>query len=571
MSLKTVPLSTLSPSKNNPRRTFDKAAIEGLAASIKTDGILQNLVVEPDSAENFRIVSGNRRYLALKLLQRKKVIDGAYKVPVEIRKNLDETEALRIATIENVQRADLDPIDEAEAFAVMLQNGALIEDVSAKTGLSDQTIRRRLALANLCNPVKAAVRKGDLPLGIAEALTLGSEGQQRQFLKEIKEGADLDSEAIRELLLAEKPSAAIAIFPPEKYTGTYTRDLFGAEESTFFDDVDQFHTLQKEAVEAFVEKYRQKAGWVELLNVYSVPWWQYRKAKRGEAAGVVINLKPTGRVEIEKGLVRHEVKEEVAEATKETPDAPRERPAVSKSLVRYAAIQKSMAVQAALLENPRKAKEVAAVCLLQAYGTSPFVWINIHPCIAGCGALERKPKAFTKVRAEATRLLASVRTRVDDDGNLVTAGNGADPALCSYETVQALADAELDQLCVLLVVLAFGQDGLDILDTEETLFNRVAIDLGLALRDWWTPDAEFLALMRKDQLDAVAIESGASPRLGSLKELSKKALVDGLARQFERALTAESKHDENGEKLRQWLPGAMSYPARASTTMADVA
>lgn len=571
MSLKNVPLSTLSPSKSNPRRKIDQAAIEGLAASIKTDGVLQNLVVEPCGDEKFRIVSGHRRYLALKLLKRRKAIDDDFKVPVDIRKNLDEADALRIATIENVQRADLDPIDEAEAFAAMLQNGAAIEDVSAKTGLSDQTIRRRLALANLSKPVKVAVRKGELPLGVAEALTLATEDQQRQLLKEIRDGAELDRDAIRELLLAEKPSAAIAIFPLEKYAGTFTRDLFGDEGSTYFDDVEQFHALQKEAVESLAEKHRQKAAWVEVYNVYSVAWWQYRKAKKGEAAGVVINLKPTGRVEIEKGLVRHEVKREVAEATRETPEAPTERPVVPKGLVRYAGIQKSMAVQAALLENPRKAKEVAAVCLLQAYGAGQFVRINIHPCIAGSAALERKPKAFTKVRAEATRILASVRTRVDDDGQLVTAGNGADPALCSYEAVQALSDDELDRLCAILVVLSFGQHGLDELDTEETLFNRVAANLGLALRDWWTPDAEFLAFMRKDQLDAVAIESGASLRLGKTKAFSKKDLVDGLARQFERAVKANAKSDEHDEKVRRWLPGAMSFPARESVTMADVA
>lgn len=571
MSLKSVPLSALSPSKSNPRRKINQAAIEGLAASIKTDGVLQNLVVEPCGDEKFRIVSGHRRYFALKLLKRRKAIGDDFKVPVDIRKNLHEADALRIATVENVQRADLDPIDEAEAFATMLQNGAAILDVSAKTGLSDQTIRRRLALANLTKPVKAAVRKGELSLGVAEALTLATEDQQRQFLKEIREGADLDRDAIRELLLAEKPSAAIAIFPLEKYAGAFTRDLFGDDGSTYFDDVDQFHALQKEAVEALAEKHRQKVAWVELLNVYSVPWWQYRKAKKGEAAGVVINLKPTGRVEIEKGLVRHEVKEEVGEATRETPEAPAARPAVSKGVIRYAGIQKSIAVQATLLENPRKAKEVAAVCLLQAYGASQFVRVNIHPCVAGSAALERKPKAFTKVRAEASRLLACVRTRVDDDGRLVTAGNGTDPALCSYDAVQTLSDEELDRLCVLLVVLSFGQHGLDVLDTEDTLFNRVATDLGLAIRDWWTPDSEFLALIRKEQLDAVASESGASLRLGKIKAFSKKDLVDGLARQFERTANSQAKLDEHDQKTRQWVPGAMSFPARTSITIADAA
>lgn len=170
MTLKTVPLSALCPSKDNPRRNIDKDAIVGLAESIKSDGVLQNLVVKKCGDGKFRVISGSRRLLALKLLKRQGEIDGDYKVPVEVRKFADG-DALRIATIENVQRSDLEPMDEAEAFARMLQNGASIDDVAAKTGLSEQTIRRRVALADLCEEVKDAVRKGEVPLGSAEALT----------------------------------------------------------------------------------------------------------------------------------------------------------------------------------------------------------------------------------------------------------------------------------------------------------------------------------------------------------------------------------------------------------------
>src|SRR5581483_11957159 len=109
MTLRYVPLSKLAPSKDNPRRQLDKKAIAGLAASIQADGVLQNLVVEKAGGA-YRIISGARRFLALKLLKQQGVIDASYKVPVEIRK-FDPADALRIATIENVQRADLDPID----------------------------------------------------------------------------------------------------------------------------------------------------------------------------------------------------------------------------------------------------------------------------------------------------------------------------------------------------------------------------------------------------------------------------------------------------------------------------
>jgi ParB family chromosome partitioning protein len=133
MTLKSIPLSALCPPKGNPRRTVDRAGISSLAESIKADGVRQNLIVEPEDDGRFRVVSGKRRFLALKLLRRQGAIDNDYKVPAEVRRNLKNGDGLRIATVENVQRAALDPVDEAEAFATMLQNGAAIEDLAAKT------------------------------------------------------------------------------------------------------------------------------------------------------------------------------------------------------------------------------------------------------------------------------------------------------------------------------------------------------------------------------------------------------------------------------------------------------
>src|SRR5665213_1225448 len=123
MQLQTVPLSSLLPPKGNPRRTLDTAIIAGLAQSIRADGLLQNLVVCPTEDDNYRVIAGKRRYLALQLLKKQGVIDGDYGVPVEIRSDLADDDMLRIATVENVQREPLPPMEEAEAFAKLLQHG----------------------------------------------------------------------------------------------------------------------------------------------------------------------------------------------------------------------------------------------------------------------------------------------------------------------------------------------------------------------------------------------------------------------------------------------------------------
>lgn len=563
MTLKNVALSALYPSKDNPRRHFDKDAIIGLAESIKTDGVLQNLVVEKNGDGTFRVVSGSRRFLALKLLKRRGVIDGDYKVPVEIR-SLEDGDALRIATIENVQRADLDPIDEAEAFARMLQNGASLDDVAAKTGLSEQTIRRRVALSDLCEEVKKAIQKGEMPLGVAEAMTLGTHEQQRSLLSDLREGAELDREVIREMLCAQKPSIATAIFPLEKYSGTLTRDLFAQEETTYFDDIDQFFALQKEAFEALAEKHRAKAAWVDVFNSHTPPWWQYREAKKGKRGGVVLNLHPTGRVEIKKGLARHLVKQQVVEVTKETPEAPKERSEVSAGLIRYAALHKSVAVQAALLQNPRKAMEVAAVLLLLGLLPSKRLRIDVHPCFTAWDASERKPKALSLAFAELSRISRVLGIEFDARTRPSIADGSGETSVALYQAVQGLSDDDLEKLSVLLVLLSFGQSSVDELDTSESLFNRAAVDLKLAMRAWWMPDAEFLALLRKDQLEAVAIESGASLRMAKLKSYGKKELVEALAQYFARTADPAATLDEHDQKGRSWCPAVMSFSPRCS-------
>jgi ParB family chromosome partitioning protein len=97
MTIRTITLSSLQPPRANPCSVFDAAGLDGLVASIKTDGLLQNLVVAPAKGKNrFRIISGERRYRALKLLQDRGEIDGSFEIPVEVRKGLSTDDVLRL-------------------------------------------------------------------------------------------------------------------------------------------------------------------------------------------------------------------------------------------------------------------------------------------------------------------------------------------------------------------------------------------------------------------------------------------------------------------------------------------
>lgn len=567
MQLTTVPLSALLPPKGNPRRTLDSAQIATLARSIQADGVLQNLVVRAEGDDGFRVVSGKRRYLALQLLKKEGSIERDYAVPVAIKEDLADGDALRIATIENVHREPLNPADEADAFARILQSGGSFEAIAEKSGLSPQMIKRRVALAGLCPEAKKVLRSGAIARGVAEALTLGSHLQQRSMLESIESEGAPDAQDIRELFLRQKPSVAMAIFPREQYAGTYTTDLFADEETTYVDDVDQFLVLQKAAVETLAEEHRAKAAFVEVLGLYTVPWWQYREAQGEEPAGVVINLHPSGSVEVREGLVRHEVREDVAATVRQEPMPSRrkpEKPAIGAELVRYVAKHKSAAVQASLLRNWRKAKEVAALMLLLGTRYESRVRVSPHPGLSLMSE-EVRPLACREIEAVAAALAGylglqgkAADGRQPQDG-LNDLLNGGD-AHGLYEALGQLSDEELDRLTVLLPVLCFGQQDTERLDADESLFNRIAAELGVNMREWWTPDASFLSMLRREQLLMVALECGAIGRMHGLTARSKAEVVEGLARHFAAAALPDAA-DDTAEPANRWLPGVFKFPA----------
>ena len=198
--LQSVSLSSLQPAAANPRRKIDRKAIEGLAASIRTDGVLHNLVVSPvgkGKKERFQIVSGSRRFEALRLLQERGELPEDFTVAVEIRDDLSKDDTLRIAAVENLQRQNLTPLEEAGALTKLIHKGVTLDDVVAQTGLSATTIKRRLALNNLCREAKAALTKGVITLSQAEALTLGSDEAQTRIVEQIVGGGDYSADEIR--------------------------------------------------------------------------------------------------------------------------------------------------------------------------------------------------------------------------------------------------------------------------------------------------------------------------------------------------------------------------------------
>lgn len=155
----------LKPNPKQPRIEFDQKKLEELAASIKENGILQPIIIEQISSNEFYIIAGERRTRASK-------IAGLTKVPIQIRK-FDEQQKLEMALIENIQRADLNPIEEATAYYNLIQMGDLSQDeVAKKVGKNRSTVANSIRLLKLPEDIKRALANGEISSGHARALLM---------------------------------------------------------------------------------------------------------------------------------------------------------------------------------------------------------------------------------------------------------------------------------------------------------------------------------------------------------------------------------------------------------------
>lgn len=175
----TLKISEIEPNRSQPRKEFDEKALSELAESISKHGLLQPLLVRPLPLGGYQIVAGERRYRACRMA-------GITEVPVIIRE-LGDTETMEIALIENLQREDLTPIEEALGYKVLIdEHGFSQEDVAQSVGRSRPAIANSLRLLKLPQSILDLVSDGKISAGHARALlTLEDEKLMQELAEEI--------------------------------------------------------------------------------------------------------------------------------------------------------------------------------------------------------------------------------------------------------------------------------------------------------------------------------------------------------------------------------------------------
>jgi ParB family chromosome partitioning protein len=198
---RSLPIAQIQPNRQQPRTEFDDSQLEELAASIRIQGMIQPLIVTPTGKGTYTIVAGERRWRAAQRA-------GLTVVPVVVRQVRDDRELLELALVENLQRADLNPMEEAEAYRTLQENFQLSqEEIAARVGKARPAVTNTLRLLKLPAEIQDFLRSGRLTAGQVRPLLAISdpERQQELALRALREG--LSSRSMEELASGKKPGA----------------------------------------------------------------------------------------------------------------------------------------------------------------------------------------------------------------------------------------------------------------------------------------------------------------------------------------------------------------------------
>jgi ParB family transcriptional regulator, chromosome partitioning protein len=258
-----VQVAAIVPNPRQPRHKIDPSALRELAESIREHGLIQPLVVTPshdstDLAPRYQLIAGERRWTAAKLA-------GLANVPVIVR-GATPQEMLELALVENIQRADLNVLEEANAYQQLMTDfGMTQEQVATKVGKNRTTITNALRLLKLSPEIQAALVDETISEGHARAiLTVTDEKQQRQLLRAVIENAlsvRQTEETARRLNEAPKASVRSTTAPKTKSRRSEEREMPAATRAL----EDDF----RKALGTKVQVFRSREGGKIVVHFYS--------------------------------------------------------------------------------------------------------------------------------------------------------------------------------------------------------------------------------------------------------------------------------------------------------------
>lgn len=304
--IQSVKVKNLSLSKDNVRKSSREAGIDALAASIATQGLLQNLIVTPlKKAGHFTVKAGGRRLRALQSLIEQGTLPVDHVVPVLVL--TDDDNSVEASLTENFQRVPMNPADESTAFNFLIQKGMTAEDVAKRQGVTTRFVEQRVRLAELAPSVFQALAAGEITLGVAQAYAVTSDidRQARVFAQMSTSYYGDQPDNIRRAILngtIKANDAKARFIGRDAYVaagGRIEGDLFAAEGDENWIDVDLLEDLAGKKLEAAAAELAQAEGlaFVTPIAATHVPYDLERQLHEFHASARPLSEAESARVE----------------------------------------------------------------------------------------------------------------------------------------------------------------------------------------------------------------------------------------------------------------------------------
>ncbi len=498
-----IPHNQLTLSQLNPRKhKRDENKLIELANSILEQGMLHNLTARK-KGKKYEIVIGEGRYLGVKHLIDKGDLPKHYPMPVSV-KELSDLESLELATAENIHRADMHPLDEAKAFAEMIQQGRDVDSIAIAMGVSSRVVEQRLAVATKLNhAVKEAFGRNEITLAQAQQFTSARFETQDFILEQIKVGHTWTPEDIKRFLSEQLIPIKYALFPLERYKGDISNNLFDDEEERCFLDTEEARRLQLEAIESKRKELSEVWAWVEVGYSKDINPWHYEKAHTPDPKehGVILRiLGETMQVETYEGVIKRVASNKTLASTAraKTESAPT---LYTKGLLRECHHIKTKALQTELSKSHRH-------CLiLNIMGLMGCSEVKLRTEIPDFGN-DFKVKRLEQLSKPHADTLNKLLKDTVQPYPLRLKRYGVD-SITVYDYLKGLEDDKLQELFDVLTAQTFGSwYGFDPQPEDSELAVAVANDLELDMAQHFTLTEDFLKGYRKTGLINILNELG---------------------------------------------------------------
>lgn len=547
--LQHIPLADLKVSKLNVRKHGAKD-IDSLAASIAAIGVIQPLLVRKN-CEGFDVVAGQRRYLAACKLAAAEH-PHADPLPCMVLAADDDAAAIEASLAENIERLPMDEMDQYEAFARLRAKGLDEAAIARHFGISEQIVKRRLALAKLDPDIRRLYRAGEVDAQTLHLLTLATRERQKAWLAlAATQDAPPPWQLKAWLLGGAEIATSAALFDEAQYDGAIVADLFG--EVRYFADPDAFWRLQNAAI-AETRDRLLASGWAQVHVLEPgtrLDTWDYESVTKADGGAVYIEVEGDGHVTIRKGL-RPKRKgsrkrcDGASESNEESVTA--ERPEVTQALASYVDLVRHSAVRLAVARAPK-----VALRLLVAHAIGGAKWWKVeaerqtpHSDATGA-AIASLPThaAFEVLREEVASALG-----LDSATATLVANDGCGARTTAvFGKLLEMPDKDVNRLLAVVMAetLAAGTALID------TLGQHLTVDVGAA----WQPDEMFFGLLRdRDSIGAMLTEMIGKRAADSYLTATGTAKKDIMRK----ALAGDGR-----SKVTGWLPRYLAFPQGAYT------